>query len=257
MSKIAIEHSFDRQAVKFVLNAPKGNVLDSEMMRGLFTGLNGLKDDQTVKLVMFQGAGNHFSFGASVQEHRREKVGDMLKLFHSIFYCIMDLSVPCVALVSGQCLGGGMELAAICHFIFADKTARFGQPEIKLGVFPPAASVILPLKIGSARAEPFLLTGTSVYAREAMDIGLVNELYENRLTMETQTDRWIEKQIVTKSASSLKFATFAARKSFNETVKRELPKAEALYMERLMKTFDANEGIESFLEKRQPKWENR
>ncbi|MEE9167507.1 MAG: enoyl-CoA hydratase-related protein [Candidatus Neomarinimicrobiota bacterium] len=256
MSKIEMERLLGEQVVKITLNAPEGNILDGDMMKELLHVLEDLKSRRSVKLVMFQGAGDHFSFGASVEEHQGEMVVNMLRLFHRVFYELIDLSIPSAALVSGQCLGGGMELAASCHFVYADETAEFGQPEIKLGVYPPLASLILPLKIGSARADSLLLTGQSISAREAKVTGLVNEVFEARDTMEEWVTAWIQREIVPKSASSLKLGVMAARRVFNETVRLELPKLEKMYVEKLMATHDANEGISAFLQKRPPEWED-
>lgn len=257
MSKIEPESLFEDQVVKITLNAPKGNILDSEMMNEIGDVLDNLASKRNVKLVMFQGAGDHFSFGASVEEHQRGKVASMLHLFHGIFYKLIDLSLPTAALVSGQCLGGGMELAASCHFLFADETAWFGQPEVKLGVYPPVASIVLPLKIGSAQADSLLLTGRSIDARKAKAAGLVNEVFSSRETMEKSVAAWVEKEILPKSASSLKFGVAAARRVFNDIVRRELPKLEEVYVDQLMAAHDPNEGIEAFLQKRPPKWKNR
>ncbi len=119
--------------------------------------LNSFKNNNDIKLITFEGAGKHFSFGASVEEHTKENAPEMLQKFHQIFYTITDLAIPTLAKISGQCLGGGLELALVCNFLFADKSAKLGQPEIILGVFPPPASIILPLKIGNAKAEELII----------------------------------------------------------------------------------------------------
>lgn len=255
MSKIIREELFNGQVIRLTLNAPKANVLDGEMMAELQTQLEDIQPQ--VKLIQFIGAGDHFSFGASVPEHSRDKAPMMLKQFHGLFYTLADLAVPTAALVSGQCLGGGMELALMCNFIFIDRTAKLGQPEINLGVFAPPASVILPLKIGQAKADDLLLTGRIMNAEEALEMGLATKLFDDRDSMLTGTDEWVEKQILPKSASSLKYAVQSARWKFNETLRDQLSKLEKFYIEELMATHDANEGIESFLEKRKPEWENR
>ena len=151
--KVLIESLFDGQVVRLTLNAPKANILDSKMMSELKAALDDLRGQPQVKLVQFVGAGDHFCFGASVPEHTRENAPRMLEQFHGLFYALADLAIPTAALISGNCLGGGMELALMCNFIFADRTARLGQPEINLGVFPPPASLLLPMKIGQARAD--------------------------------------------------------------------------------------------------------
>jgi len=168
----------------------------------------------------------------------------------------MELSIPTVANVTGQCLGGGMELALMCSVLFADQTAVMGQPEINLGVFPPPSSIILPSKIGLAQAEELLITGRSIRATEAHHLGLVNHVYEDRDTLLSGCRDWIEHYIVPKSASSLRYAVQAARCKYNDSLKTYLPQLEHIYINSLMNTNDANEGITAFLEKRKPVWTN-
>lgn len=254
--KILTEYLHDRQSVRLVLHAPKANVLDSAMMAELHEQLTSLAGEPGLKLVQLTGAGDHFSFGASVQEHTRDRAPAMLSQFHALFYDLVSLAVPTVALVSGQCLGGGLELAAACSFVFADQTAKMGQPEITLGVFAPVASLILPLKIGQTRADDLLITGRSVSASEAASMGLVTRVFDSREAMLKEVDEWAVKQILPKSASSLKFASRAARQEFNTKLMGRLKTMEAVYVNELMATHDANEGIGSFLEKRPPAWKN-
>ncbi len=256
MEKIKLEFTHNEAVAKITLDDGKGNVLDSVMMNDLHSVFGELKSNNNVKLITFEGAGKHFSFGASVAEHTKEQAPKMLESFHKLFYEIIDLSIPTVAKISGQCLGGGLELALACNFLFADKTAKLGQPEIILGVFAPPASVLLPLKIGSAKAEEILLTGKTLSAEEAKTFGIINEVYEDRQALDTALDEWFNNNIIPKSASSLRFAVRAARMKFNETVKTMLPKLEQLYTNELMETGDANEGINAFLEKRQAVWMN-
>jgi cyclohexa-1,5-dienecarbonyl-CoA hydratase len=255
--KVLVESLCDGQVARLTLNAPKANVLDGEMMTDLQKALDDLRGQPSIKLVQITGAGDHFCFGASVAEHTREKAPQMLKQFHQLFYTLADLSFPTAAIVSGQCLGGGMELALMCDFIFADRTAMLGQPEIQLGVFAPPASLLLPMKIGQARADDLLLTGRVISAEDAHRIGLLTGLHDDRESMLAGVDAWMEKQILRKSASSLRFAVKAARLEFNRVVKERLQDQERMYIDELMATHDANEGIASFLEKRKPDWQNK
>jgi cyclohexa-1,5-dienecarbonyl-CoA hydratase len=254
--KIIVEPFYDGQVVRVTLNAPKANILDAEMMNDIQEFLDVLADQPQVKLIQFTGAGDHFSFGASVAEHAKEKAPDMLNKFHKLFYTLADLAIPTAAVVSGQCLGGGLELALMCNFMFLDKTAQLGQPEIVLGVFAPPASVILPMKIGQANADDILLSGRSISAEEAMAKGLAANVFEDHDTMMTKVDAWVQKHILPKSASSLKIAARAGRGKFNETLREQLAKVERYYLDELMATHDANEGIASFLERRKPAWKN-
>jgi cyclohexa-1,5-dienecarbonyl-CoA hydratase len=140
--------------------------------------------------------------------------------------------------------------------MFADKTAVLAQPEIILGVFPPPASIMLPLKIGNARAEDILITGRNIDASEGKEMGLLNKVFENKEELNSGSDEWIRNYILPKSASSLKYAVRASRSTFNYIMSNKLPFLEHLYLSGLMETNDANEGINSFLEKRKPNWKN-
>lgn len=256
MEKIKLTYTHNNTVAHILLNDGKGNVIDNTMMLEILSCFKEFKSNKNLKLITFQGEGKHFSFGASVEEHTKEFAEAMIKTFHQLFFGIIELSVPAMAKISGQCLGGGMELAIMCNFLFADKTAKLGQPEIILGVFPPPASVILPEKIGLARAEELLITGRSMDAEEACRIGLVHQLFDNKDTLNTGSEEWIEKNIIPKSASALRFGVRTARIKFNHIFTNFIPQLENIYLKQLMETNDANEGINSFLEKRQPAWVN-
>ena len=256
MQKIKTEFLYNGSVVKVILDDGKANILDGIMMGEITELLVSLKVKKDVKLITFEGAGNNFSYGASVAEHTKDKAAEMLESFHKLFFTIIDLHIPTLSKLSGQCLGGGFELPLVCNFIFADKTARIGQPEIILGVFAPPASVMLPLKVGNSRADELLITGKIISAEEAKNIGLINEVFEDKASLDASVDLWIQKNILPKSASSLKFATRAARASFDFFMLKHLPYFSELYVKELMETNDANEGIISFLEKRKAEWKN-
>jgi cyclohexa-1,5-dienecarbonyl-CoA hydratase len=256
MEKIKLDFQHEKSVARIILNSPKANVLDSIMMSELTQVFRELKTMNDIKAITFEGEGDHFSFGASVEEHKKELAGEMLKNFHGLFYSIIDLSIPSIAKISGQCLGGGMELALICNLLFADRSARLAQPEIMLGVFPPPASILLPLKIGSSKAEELLLTGKSITADEGKALGLINEVYDDKNSLDIGVNEFIKKYFLPKSASSLKFVVKAARANLNDIICEKLKAFESIYVNELMETKDANEGINSFLEKRKPVWQN-
>ena len=256
MQKLKLEFQHEGAVARIILDDGKGNILDYIMMDELQKVLDSFRENKDIKLITFEGAGKHFSFGASVEEHQKENAAAMLHSFHKLFYTTKDLSIPTLAKIWGQCIGGGMELAINCNFLFAEITAKLGQPEISLGVFAPPASIILPLKIGYARAEELLITGRSIKAEEGKQIGLINEVFPDRITFEAELSEWIKKHILPKSASSLRFAVKAARVKFNHLIGNFLPMVEQMYVNGLMETHDANEGINSFLEKRAPIWNN-
>jgi len=256
MKKLQLQYSHDHTVANIILNDGKGNVLDDTMMTEMLGVLADLGGNKDIKLITFAGEGKHFSFGASVAEHTKELAPAMLKSFHRIFAEIAEMGIPTAAKISGQCLGGGLELALICNFMFADETAMLGQPEMILGVFPPPASIILPLKVGSGKAEEILLTGRSINTEEGKNIGLLNQVFSDQDAMHAGVDEWISKHILPKSASSLRFGVKAMRVHFNSVLIEKLPELEEMYVNRLMETKDANEGINSFLEKRKPDWVN-
>ncbi|AFM24192.1 enoyl-CoA hydratase-related protein [Desulfomonile tiedjei] len=254
---IKCEKLFDGAVFKVVLNAPKANILEAAMLGEISCALDGLCSEKDLKLIVFEGEGKHFSFGASVPEHTKENAAMMLKAFHGVFFQLVRLSVPVMAIVRGQCLGGGMELALFCNFIVADGSAMFGQPEIMLGVFPPPASVMLTRKVGQTYADDMVLTGRSVSAAEAQKMGLITLLAEEGQDAWETASQWIEKHILPKSAESLRIANRAVRMDFFRAVMEDFPRMEGLYLKDLMESHDANEGITAFIEKRKPVWQNR
>ena len=257
MGNVIANWRHNGQVLHLRLSDPPGNVLGSEMIGALQAALDEAAGRPGLKLIQFTGAGDHFCFGASVPEHTREKAPAMLAQFHRLFYTLADLNVPTAAMLFGQCLGVGLELALMANFIFTDRTARLGQPEINLAVFAPLASLLLPLKIGQARADDLLLTGTSLTAEDGGRWGLGNAVYPDRATLEAGVETWVEKNILPKSATALRQAVKAARWTFNQLLKSELPKIERQYLDELMATADANEGIAAFIEKRKPVWRDQ
>jgi len=257
MNKIKLNYLHNNSVAQITLCSPKGNVLDSNMMEELLIVFKEFKNNSDLKVITFEGEGYHFSFGASVEEHKKENAATMLKQFHSLFYAVIDMGIPSIAKISGQCLGGGLELALVCNILFADKTAKLGQPEIVLGVFPPPASLILPMKIGNARAEEFLITGKTITAVEGMQMGFVNDVFESKEELNSKVDDYIQKYFLPRSASSLRYAVKASRTMFNHILENKLKVLENIYTKELMETLDANEGINSFLEKRKPLWQNK
>lgn len=239
---------------KAVLNTPKANILDMEkcgLLSDIFVQAAG---EPGLKAVIIEGEGPHFSFGASVQEHLPEQIEAMLSGFHGLFYRMLEANVVTLAAVRGQCLGGGMELAIFCNRIFASQDAWFGQPEIVLGVIAPVASVMLAERVGRSRAENLLMSGGSLSAAEGLAIGLVDEMAEGPGVAALEYAR---EYLLPKSASSLRFALRAARGGFEERFRSELARVERLFLEELMSTADALEGLQAFLEKRPPEWKNQ
>ncbi|MFQ5604425.1 MAG: enoyl-CoA hydratase-related protein [bacterium] len=252
-NKINCELQRNGQVLWLTLNAPKGNVLDKEMMTELTHAIQQTGSQASVKALVFEGAGKHFSFGASVPEHQKAHVADMLKTFHQLMKALVACRRPSLALVRGQCLGGGLELAAFCNWIFASEDAMFGQPEIKLAVFPPVASLILPHRIGQSAADNLILSGRSITAAEAKQLGLVHSVSGDPAQ---EVETLLAEHILPKSSQALQFAVQSARFEMHEAFLKNIDRVEKMYVEELMATADANEGIQAFMEKRPPAWEN-
>ena len=232
----------------------RGNILDSALIDSLIAIFEEATSAPEVKAVCLRGRGKDFSFGASVREHLPGEVGGMLPRFHRLFRAMDQSAVPTLAAVRGQCLGGGLELASFCHRVFAAPDAKLGQPEIVLGVFAPVASLVLPDRIGRSNAEDLCLTGRIVGASEAAEMGLVDVVTE---APEAAALEYARKNLLPRSASSLRHAVRALRLPLSRRLEGELARLESLYLEELMGTEDAVEGIQAFLEKRPPEWRNR
>jgi cyclohexa-1,5-dienecarbonyl-CoA hydratase len=238
---------------KLSLATPKGNILDAaknEILRDTFARL---RHEGGVKAVILEGEGPHFSFGASIDEHMPDHVARMLTGFHGVFGAMLAARVVTIAVVRGQCLGGGLELASFCQRLFASPDARFGQPEIKLGVIAPVASVFLPERIGRANAEDLCLTGRTIAAMDALSMRLVDEV---ALDPGLAASEWIRTHLLPLSASSLRHAVECLRAPLAARFAQDIERAERQYLDRLMRTHDAVEGLQAYVEKRQPKWRN-
>lgn len=248
---VNVERLHDGTVWRVSLATPKANVLDAEKVGALRGVFREAASARGLKAVIFRGEGPHFSFGASVEEHLPGRFADMLAEFHGLFGDILEAAVPCVAAVRGRCLGGGLELAAFCHRLVADPNAQLGQPEIRLGVFPPVASVILKERIRRPLAEELCLTGRSMDAREALEAGLVDQVAEDP---DSAALGWVEEHLQPLSAAALHCAVKALRRDFAVRFREEIRALEALYRDELMATSDAEEGLRAFLEKRRPEW---
>jgi len=236
------------------LAAPKANLLDAKMIAALDAALGAHRGNDGLRGVLVDHEGPSFSFGASVEEHLPEHCAQMLKSLHSLVLQMQAWSVPILVAVRGQCLGGGLEFACAGGPIFAAPDAKFGQPEIRLGVFAPAASCLLPGRVGQARAEDLLVTGRSIDAATALAWGLVHAVAEDPVAAALA---YFDEHLAPRSASSLRFAMRAARQSAVDLLELRLAEIEQLYLEELMQSRDAVEGLRAFIEKRTPTWEHR
>ena len=235
------------------LARPKANIVDAEMIGGLAGALVAHRNATQLRGVLLDAEGPHFSFGASVEEHLPDACAQMLSSFHALVVALLEFPAPVLAAVRGQCLGGGLELALSCSMIFAAPDSRLGQPEMKLGVFAPAASCLLPYRVGQGVAEDLLFSGRTIDGEEAKAIGLVEFLAEDP---EAAALAYFDAHLETKSAAALRYAQLAARGRLVADVRDRLAAVERLYLESLMRTRDANEGLAAFLAKRAPQWEH-
>jgi cyclohexa-1,5-dienecarbonyl-CoA hydratase len=236
------------------LARPKANIIDAAMIAALAGAFGEHRGNAGLLAVLVDHEGPHFSFGASVEEHLPEHCAAMLASLHGLIGTMLESPRPILMTVKGQCLGGGLEFAAAGHLLFAGAEAQLGQPEMKLGVFAPAASALLPARIGQARAEDLLYSGRSIDAQTALAWGLANQVAADP---EKAALEYFEQHLAGKSAASISYAVRAARAPFAARAKQRLAEVERLYLEGLMKTHDASEGLRAFLEKRRPHWEHR
>jgi cyclohexa-1,5-dienecarbonyl-CoA hydratase len=255
MSALVLVERVDAGAIwRVTFGQPPGNILDRATIRELSDTFHEARKETSLKAVCLAGAGDHFSYGASIQEHLPDEIESLLAAVHQLVMSILESHLVVVSAVRGCCLGGGLEIAALSHRLVAETGATFSQPEIALGVFAPVASIVLAPRIGQTAAEDLCLTGRTVAADEAKRLGLVDEVASGDV-MEAAVD-WARRTCVPRSARSLRYAMQAVRASLVARVHLELPELNRLYLDGLMSTADAVEGVQAFLEKRAPNWVN-
>jgi cyclohexa-1,5-dienecarbonyl-CoA hydratase len=244
----------DGALLRLRLARPKANLVDAAMIAALAGAFAAHRDNAGLLAALVDHDGPHFSFGASVEEHLPGACEQMLASLHALIGAMLEWPRPILVAVRGQCLGGGLEVALAANLMFASPEAQFAQPEMKLGVFAPAASVLLPARIGQSRAEDLLFSGRAIDAATAHAWGLVNELAEDPAAAALA---YFDRHLAGKSAAALALAVRAAREPLADVARARLEDVEMLYLDKLMATRDAKEGLAAFLEKRAPKWEHR
>lgn len=251
---LSIKHALEGALLRLRLNRPKANIVDAKMIAALDVALAEAERNSNLVAVLIEAEGPHFSFGASVEEHLPESCTAMLKSLHSLVRRMLEFPLPVLVAVRGQCLGGGLEVAMAGHMIYASPDANLGQPEMMLGVFAPAASCLMPERMGQAMAENLLYSGRSISGDEAGRVGLVDHVSPDP---EATALAYAEQHLKPKSASSLRMAVRAARADYCRRMAARLDEVEAMYLDDLMSTRDAVEGLQAFLAKRTAKWGNR
>ena len=243
----------DGALLRLRLSRPKANIVDAAMIAALHTALDAHRADHGLRAVLLDGEGPHFSFGASVEEHVAQRCAAMLSALHALIITMVEFPAPILTVVRGQCLGGGLEVALASGPIFATPDAQLGQPEMKLGVFAPAASALLPYRVNQPNAEDLLFSGRSVSGADAHVMGLVQTVADDP---EAAALAYFDSHLASKSAAALACALAAARGPLIRNLRARLHELETLYLHRLMKTRDANEGLAAFLDRRTPNWEH-
>lgn len=256
MSESPLKVSLEREGslLCLTLARPKANIVDAAMIAALRSALSEHLPQPHLKAVLLAAEGPHFSFGASVDEHMPDSCAQMLQSLHALVLQLVESPVPVLVAVRGQCLGGGLEVAAAGHLIFAAPGAMLGQPEVKLAVFAPAASCLLTERIGQARADDLLFSGRSITADDALKAGLVNVVAEDP---EQAALDYFDQHLASLSAITLRFAVRASRSDTTQRIRKKLASVEKMYLEELMATHDAVEGLTAFIAKRPAVWQDR
>ena len=236
------------------LNRPPVNVLNIAMMEeinGVLREWHGQKD---LKVLLFNAIGKCFSAGVDVGEHVGDLAPKMIEAFHGMFRLMVNFEIPTMASVYGSCLGGGCELAIFCDLVVASESTKFGQPEIQVGVFPPIAAQIMPRIMGRKAAMDLILSGRIISAQEALQMGLVNKVVKEE-ELQSETTQFV-KPYLKLSAEVLRKTKKAITAGLMDDFDPSLKIIEEIYLNELMNTADANEGIKAFIEKRKPEWKN-
>ncbi len=240
---------------KITLSKPPLNILDVEDLEKFSKILDEIKKETAIKAIIIESDQKIFSAGIDVRDHSKENVSRMLNSFHKIFFKMFELEIPTISLVKSGCIGGGCELALFCDFVLASEEAYFSQPEIKLGCYPPVSLVYFPYITGNKRSLEMILTGNKVFAQEALKYGLVNQIFPGN-EFDLKTKEFL-KSLVSNSPSVIKTTIKAYKKLHYSELIEKIKFSEKIYLEELMQLEDAQEGIKSFLEKRQPVWTGR
>lgn len=242
-------------AARMTLDHPEHNLLSEPMLRELAAGMETAGESDKVKLIVLDSACKVFSGGIDIGEYTSQRVFQMLDAFHSAFSAMLEVGKPVVCVVDGPAIGGGAELAAFGDLVIATPRARFAQPEITIGIFPPLASTILPFLVGPKRALELVLTGEAVTAERAHELGLVN-----RLVPEGQLEKAVKDLIARISSHSgpvLNMAKRAILGGMGLSLRDGLKNSMNIFLNELYRLEDSQEGLRALAEKRKPQWKNR
>lgn len=245
----------DNGIARLTIDAPPLNILTRAVLRDVRDALITIAADSTTRVLLLQSAGKHFSAGASVAEHLPPECDEMIAEFMATVLALYEFALPTVAVVQGRCLGGAFELIQAVDIVVAAESAQFGQPEIHLGVFAPAACALLPERIGPAHAAELLFTGEAMPAQQAQAAGLVARVVADECVREAAET--VVQQIARHSAAALRATKKALLASRQDQIRSALTAAARTYLHDLMHTHDALEGLQAFTAKRTPQWSHQ
>ena len=245
----------ESEVARLTLDRPEHNLLNERMLAELATGISTLGESPGIKLIVLDSAARAFCGGIELGEYTQRRVFQLLDAFHGAFTAMLDTSKPLLVVVDGPAFGGGSELAALGDLVIATPRARFAQPEIKLGVFPPLAAAILPYILGPKQALELVLTGETMSAERAHDLGLVNWLVPQH-ELHKKVDEII-KRVTTQSGPVLTMAKKAILGSLGLPLREGVRNSMKVFLNELADLEDAQEGVRALVEKRAPKWKNR
>ena len=250
LSRIAV--NVQPPVARISLVNPPVNVIDIAMMEELASTLAEIEMRSDISILMFRGSAKCFSAGVDVAAHTPDKIEHMLRSFHALILGLVNSSKVSIAVVDGHCLGGGAELAMVCDLVYTSESAVWGFPEIKLGCYPPVAVTALAALVGQKQASDLILTGRTICGREAASIGLANRSINND-QLDAVVQETVER-LIKLSPSSLAITKKAIYAWDSIHFDKGLACAERIYLEELINTQDSQEGIEAFLQRREPVW---
>ena len=249
-----IDLQIENQVAWLTLKRAPVNVLNIEMMNEIVDALECVIEKEKPHALVIRAEGKAFSAGVAIEDHIGDKAEPMIYVFHKMFHLLVKIPCPTIAVVEGAAIGGGCELASFCDISVATEKAKFGQPEINLGLFPPVSVAVFPQLMGLNRTMELLLTGKTITAAKAKEYGLINEVVS-----EEELPNYVEELLGSfrsKSRVALHLTRSSIRGAMASTFAQTIGEIEQIYLNDLMKTEDAKEGLDSFLDKREPIWKH-